>query len=217
MPPPSTISADLSFAPAPPEPPTPPAPSAPSLVQPTITIVSPADGMITGAGTVTVTGMVASSQNINSVTLTLNGVDQQVQVTNGLFSATVTLASGLNLITARGGSVWADTASNVNYLEGRSLPVKVTRGGTPSLDFSGVVMRADGTAYKPYVDMIVTLWADTGAGFRVLDSTSVRGDGVYQFHLVNGTSASAGVGSLFRLLGQGQEVPIKVVVSDPRS
>jgi len=220
LPPPSSVSADLTFAPALPEPPTPPAPtspSAPSVVQPTVTVVSPADGMITGVGTVTVTGMVESSQIITSVTLTLNGVDQQVPVTNGVFSTTVSLASGLNLITARGGSVWTDTASNVYYLEGRSLPVKVTKGGTPTLDFSGVVMRSDGKGYTPYVDLIVTLWADTGAGFRVLDSTSVRGDGVYQFHLANGTSASAGVSSLFQLLGQGQAVPIKVVVSDPRS
>jgi hypothetical protein len=221
LPPPSTVSDSLPFAPAPVDPPTDPAPSAPSVVQPTVAIVTPADGMITRAGSLTVVGMVESTQSLASVTLTLNGVDQQVPVVNGTFSATVNLSDGLNVISARGGTVWNDTANNILYREGNSLPVKVQMGAslTPSLDFSGVVMRSDGTGYQPYVDMIVTLYGmvEAGAGYRIIDSVSVRGDGVYQFHLENGATASATLQSLFQQLGNGTAVPMKIVVSDPRS
>jgi hypothetical protein len=222
LPPPSSVAATLSFAPAPPDPPTGAAPSAPSIVQPVVSIVAPADGMLTRAGVVTVSGMVQSNQNIPAVTLTVNGVDLQVAVSNGIFSGNVTLNDGLNIISARGGSVGSDPVNKITFLEGRSVPVKVQKSAavSPSLDFSGVVVRADGVGYRPYVDMIVTLYGivDAASGqYRILGSTSTRGDGVYQFHLENGTAASAGVQSLFQQLGNGATVPMKIVVSDPRS
>jgi hypothetical protein len=191
-------------------------------VQPVVSIVAPADGMLTRAGVVTVSGMVQSNQNIPTVTLTVNGVDLQVAVSNGIFSGNITLNDGLNIISARGGSVGTDAVHNITFLEGRSAPVKVQKGAavSPSLDFSGVVVRADGVGYKPYVDMIVTLYGiiDAASGqYRILGSTSTRGDGVYQFHLENGTASPAGVQSLFQQLGNGAAVPMKIVVSDPRS
>jgi len=222
LPPPASVTDTLGFAPAPPAPPSAPAPSAPSLVQPSVTVVSPADGMITQAGSVTVTGMVETTENLTTVTLTVNGVDQQLPLSNGVFSASVALKDGFNVISARAGDVATDTTNNISYLEGRSLPVKVQKGAalSPSLDFSGVVMRSDGIGFTPYVDLIVTLYAMTDAGsgeYRILGAVSVGVDGLYQFHLENGASASAVLQTLFQLLGQGNAVPVKVVVSDPRS
>jgi hypothetical protein len=221
LPPPSSVSNSLDFAPAPLDKPTAPAPSAPSIVQPVVTIVSPGDGMITAVGSVTVTGMVESSENISAVTMTVNGIDRQVAVTNGVFTGTVSLNEGLNVISARAGNVSSDTTNNISYLEGRSVPVKVQKGAalSPSLDFTGVISRADGTAYKPYVDLIVTLYGkiDANSGYRIIASASVRGDGLYQFHLENGSTAPAVIQSLFQEMGKGNTVPMKVVVSDPRS
>ena len=220
-PPPSSVSDSLDFAPAPLDKPTVPASSAPSIVQPVVTIVSPGDGMLTAAGSVTVTGMVESTENISSVTMAVNGIDRQLVVTNGVFTDTVFLNDGLNLISARAGNVVYDTTNNISFLEGISVPVKVQKGAavSPSLDFTGVISRADGTAYKPYVDLIVTLYGkiEATSGYRIIASASVRGDGLYQFHLENGSTAPAVVQSLFLQLGKGNSVLMKVVVSDPRS
>jgi hypothetical protein len=221
VPPNSSVSDTLNFAPLPLDKPTPPAPSAPSVVQPVVSIVSPANGMITRAGSVTVTGMVETSEAILTATLTINGVDQQVSLTKGVFTVAATLKDGINVIFARAGKVLIDTPNNISYFEGRSEAVKVSKGASvsESLDFTGVVFRADGTTYKPNVDMIVTLYGitDASARYRVIDSVSVRIDGLYQFHLENGSAATTGVKALFQQLGSGVSVPMKVVVSDPRS
>ena len=221
VPPNSSVSDTLNFAPLPLDKPTPPAPSAPSVVQPVVSIVSPANGMITRAGSVMVTGMVESSEAILTATLTINGVDQQVDLANGVFTVAATLKDGINVIFARAGNVSVDAVTNISYFEGRSEAVKVSKGASvsQSLDFSGVVFRADGTTYKPSVDMIVTLYGitDASARYRIIDSVSVRSDGLYQFHLENGSTATAGVKALFQQLGSGVQVPMKVVVSDPRS
>lgn len=72
---------------------------------PAIAITSPADGLVTAAAGITVSGTVSDT---HAVTVTVNGVS--ASVSGGTFSATVPLAGGSNAVTATA----TDAAGNVS-------------------------------------------------------------------------------------------------------
>lgn len=83
---------------------------------PVVTITSPTDGLQLGTTSITITGTV-DDPSVTQVTLTLNGADSTITVTDGAFSAAETLQEGSNTILV--------TASDAYNNEGTSSTVTV--------------------------------------------------------------------------------------------
>ncbi|MBI2847864.1 MAG: Ig-like domain-containing protein, partial [Chloroflexi bacterium] len=93
--------------------------------KPGITLVSPLDGAVTNSAALTVSGNVT---NATVVTLTLNGVSQNIAVAAGGFSANVTLLNGVNIIVVQ--AYAAANPGDPDYL-GTSGVRRVTLDTTP--------------------------------------------------------------------------------------
>jgi hypothetical protein len=140
-------------------------------------------------------------------------------LTNGQFSATVALRDGVTVISARAGSTFVDHANKISYQQGQSAAVHVHKGADlpPSIDYAGMIFKADGTSYTPYPGMTVTLYCFVDGAFRIIDSMSSGPDGLYRFHLANSISSSSVIRAVFARIKTGNAVPMKIVISDPRS
>ncbi len=215
LPPAGSTTDTISFTPQPPEQPE----MTDVIVKPVVSIITPSDEMVTTAGSITVTGLVVPSENLTSVTLIVNGEEQDIGLTNGQFSATVALRDGVTVISARAGSTFVDHANKISYQQGQSAAVHVHKGADlpPSIDYAGMIFKADGTSYTPYPGMTVTLYCFVDGAFRIIDSMSSGPDGLYRFHLANSISSSSVIRAVFDRIKTGNAVPMKIVISDPRS
>lgn len=106
---------------------------------PTLTVTSPANGLVTAAASVAVTGTVHDISGVGSVTV--NG--QAVTVAaNGSFSATVSLTGGSNTITVRAADLSGNAATVTRTV------IRATSG--PALDISspaeGALLRTESVA-----------------------------------------------------------------------
>ncbi len=81
--------------------------------KPVVTITSPPSGQTTGTALVTVTGNITSDTAIGQTTLTLNGVSQNITVTEeGKFGQDVTLSPGVNTIEVTATDAAGNTGSS---------------------------------------------------------------------------------------------------------
>ncbi|MFZ4698474.1 MAG: Ig-like domain-containing protein [Candidatus Methylumidiphilus sp.] len=186
----------------------------PHAIRPTVSLLAPATRSATAEANVTVVGTVVPAAGVVQAILSVNGEARQVNVNDGVFTATVPLQEGLNILVAHAGSDRFDAASNTQFFEGISPQVIVNRDNAAALglDFAGVVALNDGTVRTAAVDMEVSLLVALDGVFRTIATTTTRGDGSYQLHLQN-DGAGGDVGRLFQLLGSGQQADVKLVTN----
>jgi len=79
--------------------------------KPRVTITSPANQLLTKLTSLDVTGTISDTA-ITTATLLLNGVSQSVTVTNGSFTKTVTLSSGVNTIEVTATDIASNTGTS---------------------------------------------------------------------------------------------------------
>lgn len=133
----------------------------------TLTLTSPADGMITKESSVTVVGTLQNGDDVESVSV--NGIS--APVSGGSFSASITLAPGKNTISvalpadAGGASetrtvIFADKAPSLSV----SAPIDGMVTAKPEVTVSGSALTSYGTPAVVSVNGLVTD-TDSGGGF----------------------------------------------------
>ena len=113
--------------------------------KPTMSVTSPADGLLTRDSVVTVTGTVSDQ---SSVTVTINGAP--ATVTNGSFQGVVSLQEGTNVITIKATDASNNTTTIVRNIVRDSTPPSLTVSAPsigiitnqPSITVSGTVTDA---------------------------------------------------------------------------
>ncbi|MFA4829001.1 MAG: DUF1566 domain-containing protein [Thermodesulfovibrionales bacterium] len=127
-----------------------------------LTITSPQDGAVINSSTVTVTGTVT-----NSASVSINAAP--ASVSNGAFTATISLSEGQNTITATANDIYSQTSSTsitVTVVTKGTISGTVTDSSTGLSLFSAMVSITDSSSATQ------TVLTDTNGSYAVSNITS---------------------------------------------